>query len=190
MRRRWRRGQRKLDPRRLVFIDETAISTSMTRRGGRAARGERLVCKVPFGCWQSITVVAALRHDRVTAPMTLNGAMTGESFRSYISSVLGPTLRRGDIVGMDNVPLHRTRAVREALGQLGVSVPEFPAYSPDLNPIEQAIAKLKAFLRKLAPRSPRRLTAAVRDGLNQFTPAECTAYLRHAGYGQPKRQAV
>jgi len=102
MRRRWRRGQRKLDPRRLVFIDETAISTSMTRRGGRAARGERLVCKVPFGCWQSITVVAALRHDRVTAPMTLNGAMTGESFRSYISSVLGPTLRRGDIVVMDN----------------------------------------------------------------------------------------
>ncbi len=85
LRRRWRRSQRKLDPRRLVFIDETAISTSMTRRGGRAARGQRLVCKVPFGAWQSMTMVAALRHDRMTAPMTLNGAMTGESFRSYIS---------------------------------------------------------------------------------------------------------
>ena len=93
MRRRWRRSQRQLDPRRLVFLDETAISTSMTRRSGRSARGQRLVCKVPFGSWQSVTMVAALRHDRVTAPMTLNGAMTGESFRSYISQVLGPTLR-------------------------------------------------------------------------------------------------
>jgi transposase len=190
MRRRWRRGQRKLDPKRLVFIDETAISTSMTRRGGRSARGERLVCKVPFGCWQSVTMVAALRHDRMTAPMTLQGAMTGESFLSYISRVLGPTLRRGDIVVMDNVPLHRTRAVREALEKLDVSVPEFPAYSPDLNPIEQAIAKLKAVLRKLAPRSPPSLTAAVRYALTQFTPAECVAYLSHAGYGQPNRKRV
>jgi hypothetical protein len=129
-RRRWRRSQRRLDPRRLVFIDETAISTSMTRKAGRAARGERLVCKVPFGCWQSVTMVAALRHDRVTAPMTLNGAMTGESFRSYIAQVLGPTLRRGDIVVMDNVPLHRTRPVRETLEQLGVSVPEVPPTVP------------------------------------------------------------
>jgi transposase len=190
MRRRWRRSQRQLDPRRLVFIDETAISTSMTRRGGRSARGQRLVCKVPFGSWQSVTMVAALRHDRITAPMTLNGAMTGESFRSYIAQVLGPTLRRGDIVVMDNVPLHRTQAVREALEKLGVSVPEFPAYSPDLNPIEQAIAKLKAFLRKLAPRSPQSLTAALRDGLQQFTSAQCAAFLRHAGYRQPKRIRV
>jgi len=135
-------------------------------------------------------MVAALRHDRITAPVTLNGAMTGESFRTYISQVLGPTLRRGDIVVMDNVPLHRTKAVREALEKFGVSVPEFPAYSPDLNPIEQAIAKLKAFLRKLAPRSPQRLTAALRDGLQQFTPAQCAAFLRHAGYGQTKRVRV
>src|SRR5512143_1679278 len=153
MRRRWRRSQRKLDPRRLVFIDETAISTSMTRRGGRSARGQRLVCKVPFASWQSVTMVAALRHDRMTAPMTLNGAMTGDGFRSYIAiaQLLGPTLRRGNIVVMDNVPLHRTQAVRKALEKLGVSVPTFPAYSPDLNPIEPAIAKLKAHLRKLAP---------------------------------------
>src|SRR5512143_2413189 len=190
MRRRWRRSQRKLDPRRLVFSDETAISTSMTRRGGRSARGQRLVCKVPFASWQSVTMVAALRHDRMTAPMTLNGAMTEDSFRSYIAQVLGPTLRRGDIVVMDNVPLHRTQAVREALEKLGVSVPAFPAYSPDLNPIEQAIAKLKAHLRKLAPRSPQRLTAALRDGLQQFTPAECANFLRHAGYGQPKRSLL
>ena len=190
MRRGWRLRQRTLDPRRLVFIDETAVSTSMTRRGGRAARGQRLVCKVPFAAWQSVTMVAALRHDRMIAPMTLDGAMTGDSFRSYIAQVLGPTLRRGDIVVMDNVPLHRTQAVREALQKLGVSVPPFPAYSPDLNPIEQAIAKLKAYLRKLAPRSPQRLAEALRNGLQQFTPAICAACLRHAGYGQRKRSLV
>ena len=87
--------------------DETAISTSTTRRGGPATRGQWLVCKVPFGAWQNVIMVAALRHDRMIAPMTLNGAMTGDSFRSYITQVLGPTLRRGDIVVMDNVPLHR-----------------------------------------------------------------------------------
>jgi transposase len=173
-----------------VFIDETSISARMTRRSGRCPRGERLVCKVPFGSWQTVTLVAALRHDRVTAPMLLKGAMTGEIFRAYIDRVLRPTLKRRDIVVMDNVPLHRTRGVREALEALGATVPEFPAYSPDLNPIEQPIGKLKAFLRKLGPRSLHSLTAGVRKGLQQFSPAECAAYLRHAGYGQTKRKAV
>jgi len=135
-------------------------------------------------------MVAALRHDRMTAPMTLNRAMTGDSFRSYIAQVLGLRLRRGDIVVMDNVPLHRTQAAREALQKQGMSVPTFPAYSPDLNPIEQAIAKLKAYLRKLAPRSQHSWTAALRDGLQQFTAAECAAFVRHSGYGQPKRGSV
>ena len=190
MRRRWRRGQRKLDPKRLVFIDETAITTGMTRRGGRCPRGARLVYKVPFGSWQTVTMVAALRHDRVTAPMLLKGPMTGESFRAYIFRVLAPTLKRGDIVVMDNVPLHRTRGVREALERLGAIVPEFPAHSPDLNPIEQPIGKLKAFLRKLEPRTWRSLVAGVRKGLKRFSPAECAAYLRHAGYAQPKRKTL
>ena len=129
-----------------MFIDETALSLSMTRQGGRSPQGERLTCKVPFGSWRTMTLVAALRHDRVTAPMLLKGAMAGESFRTYITRVLGPTLRRGDIVVMDNVPLHRTRGVREALEELSVTVPDFPAYSPDFNPIEQPIGTLKAFL--------------------------------------------
>ena len=126
MRRRWRRSQRKLDPRRLVFIDETAISTSMTRRGGRTACGERLVCKVPFGAWQSVTMVAALRHNRMTAPMTLNGAMTGDSFRSYIAQVLGPTLRRGDIVVMEQCAVASdTGGARDAgqVRRVGADVP-------------------------------------------------------------------
>ena len=173
-----------------MFIDETALSLSMTRRGGRSPRGERLTCKVPFGSWQTMTLVAALRHDRVTAPMLLKGAMTGEIFRTYITRVLGPTLKRGDIVVMDNVPLHRTRGVREALEELGVTVPDFPAYSPDFNPVEQPIGTLKAFLRKLEPRSLHSLTAGIRKGLRLFSPAECAAYFRHAGYAQPKRKRV
>lgn len=148
------------------------------------------MCKVPFGSWQTTTLVAALRHDRVTAPMLLGGAMTGEIFRTYITRVLGPTLKRGDIVVMDNVPLHRTRGVREALETFGVTVPDFPAYSPDFNPIELPIGTLKAFLRKLGPRSARSLTAGVRKGLKLFSPDECSAYLRHAGYSQPNRKGV
>jgi transposase len=181
-RRRWRRGQRKLDPKRLVFLDETALCSGMTRRGGRGPRGSRVVCKVPFQAWQTITMVLGLRHDRIIAPMLLQGAMTGEAFRTYIARVLAPELHRGDLVVMDNVPLHRTGGVREALAKLGVSIADFPAYSPDLTAIEQPIGKLKAFLCKLGPRSLRGLLAGVRRGLEQFSPAQCAAYLRQAGY--------
>ena len=190
MRQRGQRDQRQLNPKRPVFIDETAISTGMTRRGGGCPQGERLVCKVPFGSWQTATMVTALRHDRLTAPMLLKVPRTGESFRTDISRVLAPTLKRGDIVVLDNVPLHRTRGVREALERLGVTAPEFRAYSPDPNPIEQPIGKLKTFLRKVESRSWRSLLASVRKGLKRFSPAECAAYLRHAEYGQPKRKMV
>lgn len=162
----------------------------MTRRGGRCPRGERLICKIPFGPRRTVTMVAALRHDQLTAPMLLEGAMTAEIFRAYIEQVLGPTLRRGDIVVMDNVPLHKTRSVREALEAFGVTVPEFPPYSPDLNPIEQPIGTLKAYLRKAGARTMRTLNAAVRVGLKRFTPGRCSRYLRHAGYGQRKRKLV
>lgn len=189
-RRRWRRRQRKLNPKRLVFVDETALNLGMTRRGGRCPRGERLVCKTPFAAWKTVTMVAALRHDRLTAPMLLEGAMTAEIFRAYIEKVLGPTLRRGDIVVMDNVPLHKTRRVRDALETFGVTVPEFPAYSPDFNAIEQPIGTLKSHLRKFGARTMRALNAAVRIGLKRFTPDECAAYVRHAGYGQRKRKLV
>jgi transposase len=104
------------------------VTTNMTRFYGRAPRGQRLVCKVPFGAWKTMTFIAALRHDRLTAPMLLEGAMTGQSFIAYIEQVLAPTLRRDDIVIMDNVPTHRVRGVREALRSRGVLVPEFPPY--------------------------------------------------------------
>jgi transposase len=165
-----------------VFLDETGIASSLTRRYGRCRRGERLICKVPFGAWKMTTLIAALRHDRLTAPMLLDGAMTGESFEAYIHQVLAPTLRRGDIVIMDNVPVHRMTRVREALATHGVTVPEFPAYSPDLNPIEPAIGKMKSVLRTWGPRTPRALSAAVRSAINGISASECHRYLRHAGY--------
>jgi len=162
----------------------------MTRLYGRAPRGQRLVCKVPFGAWKTMTFIAALRHDRLTAPMLLDGPMSGQSFIAYVDQVLAPTLRRGDILVMDNVPTHKVRGVREALKLRGVLVPEFPSYSPDLNPIEQSFAKLKALLRQAGARSPRRISIAIAASLKRFSAAECAAYLAHDGYGQPKRKML
>jgi transposase len=162
----------------------------MTRFYGRAPRGQRLVCKVPFGAWKTMTFIAALRHNRLTAPMLLEGPMTGQSFIAYVDQVLAPTLKRGDILIMDNVPTHKVRGAREALQLRGVLVPEFPPYSPDLNPIEQSFAKLKALLRTAGAPSLRRLSTVIRASLKHFSAAECTAYLAHAGYGQPNRKAL
>lgn len=134
-----------------------------------------MVCKVPFQAWRTVTMVLGLRYDRIIAPMLLKGAMTGEAFRTYVSRVLAPEMHRGDLVVMDNVPLNRTNGVHNALAKLGVSIADFPAYSPDLTAIEQPIGKLKAFLRKLGLRSLRSLLTGVRKGLNQFSPAQCAA---------------
>jgi transposase len=152
-RRAWRRTQRRLDPRQLVFIDETAVATNMVRRYGRAPRGQRLVCKVPFGAWTTLTFIAALRHDRITAPLLLQGAMNGQIFRAYVEQMLAPTLKPGDVVITDNVRVHKVAGVSEAIEARGATVPSFPAYSPDLNPIELAFSKLKAHLRASTARS-------------------------------------
>ena len=154
----------------------------MVRRCGRAPRGERLVCKVPFGAWRTLTFIAALRHDRVTAPLLLEGAMNGQIFRAYVEQVLAPTLRPGDVVIMDNVRIHKVSGVREAIEARGAMVPPFPPYSPDLNPIELAFSKLKAFLRASAARSMPRLRSGIRSALQRFSPQDCAAYLAHAGY--------
>lgn len=176
--------QAKLDPRKLVFIDETAATTNMTRRYGRGTRGERLVCKVPHGHWKTSTFVAALRHNRVTAPFLLDGAMNGTSFLAYVEQILAPTLRRGDIVIMDNVSVHKVVGVREAIEARGAVLFYLPPYSPDLNPIEQFFSKLKAVLRKAAARSVNSLWDVIGLFLLDFSPRACAAYLAHAGYGR------
>ena len=167
---------------RLVFIDETAVTTKMVRHYGRAPVGERLVAKVPYGHWKTLTLIAALRVDGVTAPYVIDGAMDGTAFLAYVEQVLVPTLRKDDIVFMDNVRTHKVAGVAEALRAVGAKLRYLPAYSPDLNPIENAYSKIKAGLRKAAARTLDALTKVVGRTNKAIAPSECAGYFRNAGY--------
>jgi transposase len=167
---------------RLVFIDETGAQTNMARRYGRAPRGERLISKVPWGHWKTITFVGALRSDRMTAPAVFDGPMDGDCFLAYVEQVLAPVLLPGDIVVMDNLPSHKVAGIQEAIEATGAVLRYLPPYSPDLNPIEQAIAKLKSYLRKDAARTLETLIEAIASALKQFTPQECANFIANAGY--------
>ena len=171
-----------MNPTRLVFLDETWATTNMARRYGRAPRGERVIASVPHGHWKTSTFVAGLREDAITAPLVIDGAMNGETFRAYIEQFLAPTLAHGDIVIMDNLSGHKVAGVREAIEARGASLIYLPPYSPDLNPIEQAFAKLKALLRKAAPRTVESLWTVIGESLSAFPPNECANYLTAAGY--------
>jgi transposase len=181
-RRRWIREQGMLDPARLVFIDETAVSTNLVRLNGRAPRGERVIGSVPLGTWETITFVAALRHNQMTAPMVVEGAMNGEMFLAYVEQCLVPTLKRNDIVVMDNCRVHLGPGIREAIEKVRATLRYLPKYSPDLNPIEMPYSKFKAFLRKVAARTVPGLNRAIRSFIPQLSPRECANYFRHAGY--------
>lgn len=178
----WFEGQLDLDPHDLVFIDETGASTKMARRHGRAPRGERLRASLPHGHWKTTTFVGALRLTGMTAPMVLDGPMTGEWFLAYTEQVLVPTLRSGDVVILDNLPAHKGVAVRHAIEAVGASLLFLPPYSPDFNPIENAFSKLKALLRKAAARTIDHLWQVIGDSLDAFIPAECANYFAAAGY--------
>jgi transposase len=171
-----------LSPERLVFLDETWAKTNMARRYGRARRGQRVVAAVPHGHWKTTTFLAALRHDRITAPCVFDGAINGERFRAYVEQALAPTLGRGDVVIMDNLPAHKVQGVREAIQARDARLLYLPPYSPDLNPIEQVLAKLKSLLRTAATRTVEALWHAIGQALDAFSPAECANYLAHAGY--------
>ncbi len=133
---RWKMHQGRLDPRRLVFIDETWAKTNMTRRHGRAPRGTRLIAKVPQGRWRTLTFLAALRCDRIVAPCVIDGPINGTSFRAYVEQFLVPTLTPGDVVVMDNLGSHKAKAVRRLIRSVGAKLFFLPRYSPDLNPID------------------------------------------------------
>ena len=137
---------------------------------------------VPYGHWMTTTFVAALRHDEITAPCVFDGPMNRSSFLTYVEHFLAPTLRQGDIVVMDNLASHKVKGVKEAIEQAGATVRYLPAYSPDLNPIEQAFAKLKAALRKAAARTFDTLIEVIADALDTFTPEECANYIANSGY--------
>ena len=178
----WRRYQGRIDPARLVFIDETWTKTNMAPLRGWAPRGERLKAKVPHRRWKTMTFLAALRHDRLDAPWLLDGPINGESFRLYVEKVLVPTLAPGDIVILDNLGSHRGKAVRRAIRATGARLFFLPKYSPDLNPIEQLFAKLKHLLRKAAARTVDAVGSAIGRILEMITPQECRNYFVEAGY--------
>ncbi len=180
---RWKARQGSIDPRRLVFIDETWAKTNMAPLRGWAPRGKRLIGRAPFGHWNTMTFMAALRCDGIVAPWVIDGPINGSIFRTYVEKVLVPTLHPEDVVVMDNLGSHKSPAIRQAIRAAGAKLFYLPAYSPDLNPIEQTIAKLKHLLRKAAERTKEAVWQRIGSLLDQFTPKECENYIRNAGYG-------
>ena len=180
----WKAEQPTLDPARLVFIDETGTSTNMARTRGRAKRGQRVIDQVPWGHWKILTFVAGLRQQGFTAPFVIDRAMTRAIFIEYLRQCLVPTLKPGDIVVMDNLPAHKGQIVQQIIAAAGAELRYLPAYSPDLNPIEQAIAKLKPHLRKAQQRSIDALWKRIGTLLDLFSPEECSNFFANDGYAR------
>lgn len=178
--------QSSLDPRRLVFIDETWIKTNMAPLRGWGPRGRRIRGYAPHGHWRTLTFVGALRYDRLTAPCVFNGPINGTSFRAWVEQLLVPALRPGDIVVMDNLGSHKSAAIRQMIRAAGARLWYLPPYSPDLNPIEQAFAKIKHWMRQAQKRTIEETWRHVGHLVSSIQPAECTNYFRNAGYGSEK----
>lgn len=165
-----------------MFIDETCLNTKMVRLYGRSPRGTRCLGQCPHGHWGTSTFVAALRWDRLDAPLLVDGPMDGTIFLAYVEQVLAPCLNPGNIVVCDNLSCHKVDGVREVIEAQGAQIRYLPPYSPDLNPIEMAFSKLKTYMRKIAARDFDHLCAGVGSAVSQFTPSDCRNYFRHANY--------
>jgi len=165
-----------------VFVDETAATTTMARRYGRRRRGQRLRCGVPHGHYKAITFVFGLRLRGVVAPKAYDHAMNAETFEAWLEHHLLPTLEEGDIVVLDNLKAHKSPRVAEILVRKNCTVRYLPPYSPDFNPIEMAISKLKSALRKLAERAVAGLIAILESCAGLFKPADCQSYFKACGY--------
>jgi len=168
--------------RQYIFLDECGVTTDLLRRYGRSPRGTRLHDHTPCSHWQTHTIIAGLRVDGLTAPAVFDGPIDTPTFLAYVEQVLVPTLRPGDVVVLDNLAVHKDPGIRTAIEGARAQVRFLPPYSPDFNPIEQAFAKLKAFLRAARPRTFDRVSTLVADALTLFTPSECGNYVRHCGY--------
>lgn len=171
-----------MNPTQLVFLDESGFATDMTRRYGRSPRGRRLVAAVPHGHWKTSTLIAGLRHDGIVAPLVIDHPMNGATFAAYVEQCLAPTLAPGDVVVLDNLSCHKNVAARAAIEARGAMLRPLPAYSPDLNPIEQVFSKLKAYVRAIAPRNLDALWNTIGNGLDGFPKTECANYLANSGY--------
>ena len=168
-----------------VFLDECGVTTDLLRRYGRSPRGMRLHDHTPCGHWQTHTVVAGLRLEGLTATAVFDGPIDTPTFHAYVEQVLVPALRPGDVVVLDNLAVHKDPAIRHAIEAVGAQLRFLPPYSPDFNPIEQAFAKLKAFLRAARPRSFDQVCQLMAHALHLFAPSECANYVRHSGYRVP-----
>lgn len=182
-RQRWVDRQLEFDPRDLIFIDESGLSTKMARLRGWAPKGQRCHAAVPHGHWKTVTFVGGLTLAGFIAPMPLDRPMDGEIFRAWCEQMLAPLLRPRHIVIMDNLAAHKVDGVRKAIEACGATLLYLPPYSPDLNPIENAFAKLKAHVRKLAARTLDALENAAAQALITFKPTECANFFAHLGYG-------
>ena len=171
-----------MDPRHLVFIDETWTKDNMTRLWGRAPRGERLVDYAPHGHWTTTTFLAAFRLEGLTAPLAVDGPINTAVFEAYVRQQLVQTLGPGDIVVMDNLSSHKGAGIRKAIEAVGARVLFLPPYSPDFNPIEMVFSKLKALLRKAKERTIEDLWNRLGQLVDCFPPDECQRYFRHCGY--------
>lgn len=181
-RRRWRSWQAGLDPRRLVFIDETWIKTNMAPLRGWAPKGKRLRAFAPHGHWRTLTFLGALRCDQFTAPCVFDGPINGECFRAYVAQQLVPVLKSGDIVILDNLGSHKSAELRRMIKALGARLWYLPPYSPDLNPIEQTFAKIKHWMRSAQKRTIADLCRCLGEIVRQIQPTECQNYFVNAGY--------
>ena len=181
-RQRWRRLQPVLARRRLIFLDETGAATNMVRRYGRSPRGRRVPGQAPYGHWKTTTFVAGLTADGFIAPLVVDGPMNRAIFTAYVQQMLAPELRPGDVLVLDNLSSHKGVEARKAVEAVGARLLFLPAYSPDLTPIEMAFAKLKGALRTAAERNRDALWHRIGLLIEDFSPAECRNYIRHAGY--------
>lgn len=173
----------RLEPHRLVFLDETGTSTKMTRLRGRCPKGQRLYARAPFGHWKVQTFIAGLRYHGLTAPFVVDRPMNRQIFETYVETQLAPTLAKGDVVILDNLPAHKSLAAEKAVRAKGAWFLFLPSYSPDLNPIEMAFSKLKAHLRARAVRTLDALWQAIGDICDLVEPEECRNYFNATGYG-------
>lgn len=173
----------RLEPHRLVFIDETGTTTKMTRLYGRCLKGKRLKSKAPFGHWKTQTFIAGLRSFGLTAPFVIDRPMNRRIFETYVETQLAPTLSKGDVVILDNLAAHKSSKAEALIKARGAWMLFLPPYSPDLNPIEMAFAKLKAHLRAKRVRTVDGLWKAIGDICILFSPTECRNYFKAAGYG-------
>ncbi|MEM9754102.1 MAG: IS630 family transposase [Planctomycetota bacterium] len=179
---RWRRRVKRIDPERLIFLDESGVRLGMKRLYGRSARGWRIVDEEPGGHWRTHTMTAAIGVRGVVAAMVTRRAINSITFVGFVRHFLAPQLRPGQIVVMDNLAVHKVAGVEEALHEVGAEAWFLPPYSPDLNPIERAWSKVKALLRAQTPTTFRRLVNAIGRSLRRVTPPECRNYFIHSGY--------